>query len=131
MDSQLRKILHQDTVTLNALTRPSRRWVYRRCEQLGLVYTSGVNISKKKSVKTVTVDKPKDWALPEGPIRVFEARPRRKRAKKVVQDPPLVECDECGETREGLYHWSGLGPLCEECVEADEELSAYKWEPLW
>lgn len=129
LDSQLSKILQQEMVTFDALTRPSRRWIHRRCEQLGLVSTSGVNISQKK--KNITVKKPKEWTLPNGSVRSFETRSRNKRPKSIPQEPPRVECNGCGEECEGLYHWRGMGPLCTECIEADEEWSAHKWEPLW
>jgi uncharacterized protein with PIN domain len=69
---------------------------------------------------------------------VLTERKRRKEKKRIKREAKhqrdlivRYECEDCGKdlnAYEAFYHWSGPGPLCYECIEADEELSGYKWE---
>ena len=44
-----------------------------------------------------------------------------------------LECEGCGKNgleTELLSHYSGVGPYCDECIEEDDELNGYKFEPI-
>ena len=38
------------------------------------------------------------------------------------------DCNESSENTELFIHWSGMEPLCQDCIDCDDELSGLKWE---
>ena len=38
------------------------------------------------------------------------------------------DCDEELDAYAAMYHWSGRGPYCEDCIDADPEKEGHKWE---
>jgi len=100
-----------------------RKQLHILCESLGLTHYS----EDTKKGRVLKVMKPTSWFL--GTVDNIDTlspvvdRSNRKRERF---------CEECGESEdkvELLYHHSGLGPYCDACIEADDELSAHKWEP--
>jgi hypothetical protein len=52
--------------------------------------------------------------------------------KKISYKPRIHYCDECNASSETTdilrsVHFQGQN-LCDDCIEADDELSGYKWE---
>ncbi|KAG5183137.1 hypothetical protein JKP88DRAFT_273115 [Tribonema minus] len=129
-----------DVALVFAVLSPyERAWVHRRCEETSLLHESAAGEEQRKAL---TVSKPDDWTLPERP-RVPAQRPRRKRRRREHDDEQEHEmrraridawredCITCGTTLNAfgaLITWRGWGPMCAACVEADDELNAYKWE---
>jgi hypothetical protein len=131
LDERLREFAmdtEKKAVLFASMKQGQRKYIHNRCEQLGLKSTSGEVIAKQsglKTIKNLKVEKPEGWNMPWDQPKEFVVPSKSKKARV----PSLVECDNCGHVCEGLYHWSGMGPLCEECIEADEEWSGHKWEP--
>jgi hypothetical protein len=76
----------------------------------------------KSTSKGVSKSKSKDQGKGKGGVSARE---------KTTLASWRTSCDECGEeltADDALYHWGGLGPLCEACIKADPELEGLKWE---
>lgn len=98
-----------------------RRWLHTRAESLGLR-------TETLARGTLRVVRPDGWELPASPIETV--RPARRGRRMHVADWSDT-CDNCGkelQAHEAMYHWSGMGPLCEECIDRDPELAGLKWE---
>ena len=117
-----------------------RLWIHRRCQQLGLTSVSH-SVGQGTRQKCVEVTKPPTWSIPErmnqydfqtedaNKERVYQEEQKRRR--EAAMSRWSTECDECGEVlsaNTAFYHYSGAGPMCEDCIEQDSYLSGYKWE---
>ena len=118
------------TVDLPGLDSVERKWLHLRAGSIGL--KSRTHKRKKLGLGTLQLSKPPGWTLPTKPlppvktpaIALRDARAARKAAWTTT-------CNECScnlDADNALYHYSGMGPLCEECIEADPELDGLKWE---
>ena len=108
--------------------RAQRKYIHTRAAMMGLK-TSSVHRRCKADTATVVVTRPVNWQLPEMPLNPTVMQP--KVTRKIKMNEWSTCCEECGSklnAHMALYHWSGLGPLCEACVDADEELCGLKWE---
>jgi hypothetical protein len=117
----------KSSIRLERLTSQRRRWVHRRAEQLGLDTETG-NARLKEMGYTLplelserlTVTKPHGWRMHWN--KAF--------AYRTVPIPPTF-CDHCGTKlfpSQALYHYSGLGPLCQQCAASNHRLAELKWE---
>jgi hypothetical protein len=118
---------------LPTLEGVERLWVHTRCSQLGL---TSVSNGHSRNSKTMTLSKPATWRfdlarpVPE-PVPEPAKRKTAKQRKRERMEAWRTECDQCGtelDAASALYHRGGMGPMCEECVEADPELEGLKWE---
>jgi hypothetical protein len=108
-----------------------RKWLHQRAEQLGLTTTTVARSHRRGNTGDLVMRKPPQWQMnfgapPKPTVGKMKTTPWRERTREWSG-----ECDECGETLDAynaLYHYSGMGPLCEECVNADPELEGLKWE---
>lgn len=142
LDDLLFKFVFSDETSkmLPELSGERRLHLHTRASTMGLKTTSipdKLSHGSKRGptrgpiTKTLKLDKPAAWKLPESPLPLPRKPPpvahRPKRARRTKS------CQECGcvmERDDANYHWSGLGPLCWDCIEADEELVGLKWEEL-
>lgn len=128
------------SVTTGRLDGFDRFWLHCRAQQLGLKSASGPDVGNDLGRefahwKNVTLTKPGGWNLPDAP-HAFEVRSRGPRqSARAYRQSRMADwttaCEECGaelDAWQALYHYSGMGPLCDDCVEADPELSPLKWE---
>jgi hypothetical protein len=128
------------SVRLVELDAKARRWVHMRAEQLGLrskLFKQGKRFLPRLDVD---VEKPdawvQDWDAPAAPVALRQTSAPKRKPEPIRHAPDYddcVECDVCGDDIvrwDALYHWSGMGPLCEECIEDDDELCGLKWEPM-
>jgi hypothetical protein len=137
LDEQTRETVFQQ------LDGKDRKWLHCRAEQLGLTTTTKQRRKAKKhsmaSTGDVVVCKPPQWEMK------FDAPPKASSrhatacqhgvnpfgGRRARMETWSRECDECGATLDAydaLYHHSGMGPLCQDCVDADPELEGLKWE---
>ncbi len=153
LDTQLLSFLNdasKPTLSLRADCY-HRKWLHITVEYLSMASHSDNDVMGVPYMKTITISKTANTGLPvnigeatEQITKSAEAREQgRKAAKKQAKqakrarmkeamDQWSTDCTECAEhlTAYGaLYHHSGAGPLCEECVEGDAYLSGLKWEP--
>ena len=114
-----------DSLEFPGLTSVRRLWVHRRASQLKLVSDT----NHATATNPLRVSKPAGWAMDWAPSRErFPQRPTKTNRRAEWR----TECQDCGETLDAwhaLYHYSGMGPLCEDCIEQDPELEGLKWEP--
>lgn len=130
-DAALKAFIMSNDSTLRFINKTSqeRLWIHLRCENLGFKTSSVVVKKKKHWLKDVVVTKPSDWVMDwECANKIIAPKKKVREARRSEQTVCCDECDrELGED-DALYHWSGLGPLCEECIEEDDELAGLKWE---
>lgn len=113
-----------------------RLHVHRRAGQLGFTTASRQGPSWQN--KRVDITKPLGWRMPWNGAKTYKVVPPQKLSQKAAKakrqerkERWRTTCDECGEELdawEALYDLSGLGPLCDDCVNADGELQGRKWE---
>ena len=108
------------------LNKNSRLLLHNRCEELGLWHHS----KNRKGERLLIVEKPSAWRwnYSQTPTPYKKPKPKTKRPPKI---PKKIFCDECGANsheKDILVNWTGEGPYCEECIEADDELNGHKWE---
>lgn len=109
---------------VKGMTPKERLWLHTRAASIGLKTET---IDRDKG--TMRISRPAGWELPASPIEVVKHDKRSERQKRM--DAWRTECDECGkelDAYDALYHWSGMGPMCEECINRDIELEGLKWE---
>lgn len=110
------------SLTIEKLKGNERSIVNQLTSVLKLQYVSHRESLDSTGRQNITINKPIGWSW--DPLRNM---------KGTRSEPFDEECDNCGDQlrkSEALYHWSGMGPMCEACVEDDEEWSGYKWETL-
>lgn len=122
---------HQ-SVTWSGHTSRQRAWIHQACACFGLESKS----AGEGDHRTITLSKPSaDWTLDltKQPIKLDCSRKKRHRERKAVQMAKWhTQCEGCGselDAYDALYSVRFGGPMCIECVENDEELSGFKWEP--
>ncbi|KAI9026391.1 hypothetical protein DFJ74DRAFT_766729 [Hyaloraphidium curvatum] len=98
-------------VEVTKLNAVQRRWVHRRAKELGML---SVAVGQGQ-FKDIRVEKPPEW-----PVAAAKKRQKMEACQQALTRAPRVGA---------LYHYSGMGPLCEDCVEGDPELERLKWEP--
>ncbi len=111
-----------------------RKWLHLRAQQLGLTTTT---VDRSGQWGQVYMSKPAGWVFAaDRPVQAApsqgQARSRARASRRERMEAWTTECENCGEELDAytaLYHHSGMGPLCEECVNDDEELEGLKWEP--
>lgn len=120
----------ENTLTFPRQTGKERLWIHRRCVQLHLRSESTPG---QGYIKSVRVTKPEGWTMPTVVKTKFRAEDRQKtKAKrKEMMSHWSRKCDDCGVELDAwgaMYHHSGTGPLCQQCIDDDEEKSGHKWE---
>lgn len=126
-DEELRQFVASQTATVTdfrARTGRQRKWLHVRATSMGLKTET---VDRNGYIASVRVSKPDGWALPAEPLPVRTPPGRRRRGRAEWK----TECDECGaelDAWSALYHHSGMGPLCDDCIENDDELAGLKWE---
>ena len=128
-----------------------RKWLHRTVDYLSMASHSDNDVRGIPYMKTITISKKANTGLPvsmgeaiERVTKSAEAREQvRKAAKRQAKQAKRArtqeamerwstDSTECGQhltAYSALYHHSGAGPLCEECVEGDVNLYGLKWEP--
>ena len=152
LDSQMLEFLNDNSTTSWSLQAKSeqRLWLHQTAQYLALLsYSEGDGTYNY--VKTITLSKTAQTALPDNMEEAVErvrlsSQARRqaskaasktaKRVKRAEKEAAMdrwsTYCNDCGETLtawEALYHHSGTGPLCQDCVDSDDYLTGLKWEP--
>ncbi len=114
-----------DIVSING---GRRKWVRVRAKQIGLLAWTHAHLPDGRA--TVTLTKPPMWCCD------WHGAP----AKKVNTPPSRMpsrlhtwreECDACGvmlDAWTAMYHYSGMGPFCNACIDEDNDLSGLEWE---
>ena len=127
---------------LENLNWQHRKWIHNYAAIMNVSTESFGNNTERKSIK---ITKPSSCTLSDIMIKSpdytgYEQRQKqlKKKNKQIVKLKKLekmnnwkTECCNCMMTlgaEEAMYHWSGLGPLCENCIENDPELDGLKWE---
>lgn len=108
--------------------RAQRIYIHHRAATMGLLTTT-VDRRTKRNIATVIVTRPDNWQLPDTPIPI-PSPSDTARDRRATWQTCCRECECYLNASTALYHWSGLGPLCEACVEADGELNCLKWESM-
>ncbi len=153
LDAQLLSFLNDASKATLSLRANSyqRKWLHITVEYLNMASHSDNDVGGVSHMKTITITKRANTGLPvnmgeaikqntksrEASEQIRKAAKRQakqaKRAKiQEAMDRWSTDCRECGQhltAYSALYHHSGAGPLCEECVEGDANLSGLKWEP--
>jgi len=127
-------------ITIQRLSPAERRWIHERSRATNVVSTS-LEHTRQNDLKDVIINKPENWNFdqiirsnpPENLEKLLKKdQIRRVRERKTKEmEAWSTNCEECGSSlsaHEALYHWSGMGPLCEDCVESDDDLCGLKWE---
>jgi hypothetical protein len=113
------------------LTGVERKWIHERCGQLRLISRSLDNDRSFSTLKPVEVQKPDGWTMAWKPQPMQERGEKRTKPSRSTQMKRWRRsCEECGAeltVDEAMY--SGMGPLCEDCIDDDPELEGMKWEP--
>ncbi len=139
-DELLLRLITEDALrTIDAphCSRGERYWLHNRANMLG--FTTETTNRGANDLATVRVTKPEGWAMPAQALAVpappQQGRRRKHSAAKAEKRAKMeawrTECEECGEELDAysaLYHHSGLGPMCENCVMEDDYLEGLKWE---
>ena len=105
-----------------------RFWIHTRADQLGM-FSQSISNKEDKTVKDIIITKPNSWVFDSK--RVVQPKSSAHEKKVTVMKSWKTTCDNCSTSLDAysaLYNWRGLGPLCEECIENDDELNGLKWE---
>ena len=113
------------TVDLPDLVSLERKWLHMRSESIKL--KSRTYKRTKLGLGTLQLSKPSGWTLPTKPLQI-QTPAMKRAARKAAWRTTCNECSCNLDANSALYHYSGMGPLCEECIEADPELDGLKWE---
>ena len=114
------------TVDLPGLDPVERKWLHTRAGSLGL--ESRTHTRSKLRQGTLRLTKPQGWTLPADPLPVQAPAPPPRAARMASWRAACGGCSRDLDAYEALYHHSGMGPMCDECVDADPELEGLKWE---
>jgi len=143
LSSQLKSFLANNSeleIKFNSLKPNQRRLIHQACKQFGVSSLSNKYNSKSKQKqkrKDMVLCKPKDWihdtelvAKFISPLEEIE-NPKIQTNFKPVRE---IQCSDCNKELDdytALYNFHcGRGyPMCQQCIDADEELSGHKWEP--
>jgi len=110
----------------------ARRECHELCDQLGLHHESQTIRRRKRSARVLHVTKPQAWAwefsAPNPSNRDYEAR--RQRSGRRLRNKSCSECGRSGLEVELLCNAFVRDLFCVDCVEADDELNAHKWESI-
>lgn len=119
----------ESTLTFQHLDNRERKAVHQLAYALGMTSQSHHDSATfYYGAKNVTVTKPSGWTMQNA--RTVTKTELRENEAQQAHMTRLKQCNECGcdiPASHALYHWSGMGPMCEECVNTDEELSGLKW----
>ncbi|KAG2447857.1 hypothetical protein HYH02_007313 [Chlamydomonas schloesseri] len=125
-------------INFNNLDSNGRKHVHWRCEELGLHGRTTTRLPRSNQGH-MTVSRPPAWRQPD--LRATPPPPQppppqpqltQRQLRRKKMEEWFASCDECGRDLDvdtAMYHHSGMGPLCEACIEADPELEGLKWEP--
>lgn len=94
-------------------------WIHGRARQLAL--------TARKAHGGILLEKPAAWKMD------FGVHPCPLADRSPTNAYMSYECNDCGQDldlSDALYHYSGMGPLCQECVDSDPDLEGLKWETL-
>jgi hypothetical protein len=122
----------EKTVDLPDLAPEERKWLHTRAESLGLVSRTRNRSRSRRG--TLRLTKPQGWALPADPLtpptsRAPTSRAATSRAARMASWTAACEgCFRHLDAYDALYHHSGMGPMCDECIGADPDLEELKWE---
>jgi hypothetical protein len=116
------------TTCIQRLTAQQRKWLHMRAASTGLQSTTERREGRRGGgLASLRLTKPPGWVLPRDPVSV---RPKlSSRAELMARW--CTDCDSCGaklDAYNAMYHHSGMGPLCEDCIQADPDLEGLKWE---
>ena len=131
LDDVLCRFVFSDaqTVDIPDLESIERKWLHLRSESIGLKSCTHTG--------TLRLTKPQGWTLPANPVPVKAPIKAAKTWKAIKAEKAkkmalwTTTCEGCScnlDAYNALYHYSGMGPMCEDCIDADEELYGLKWE---
>lgn len=117
--------IHNDVQckTTETMNPVQRKFIHMRAESAGL---KSETVKRKNNQASIMLTKPEGWVLPITP-RI----PNRIAEDKLRKASWRAECSECScvlDVNTALYHYSGMGPLCSDCIENDDYLDGLKWE---
>lgn len=145
LDSQMLTFINDVSKTTLSVTCSSaeRKWLHRTAEYLNMESHSPPGPSNV--VKTITIRKLAGCGLPNSMADAIQrvknsshnvakkqAKQQAKQARQARMDSWSTSCQECNAplgAYNAFYHHGGMGPWCEECIEANEETEGLKWEP--
>ena len=153
LDTQLLSFLNDASKTTLSLRANcyQRKWLHINVEYLSMASHIDNDVMGVPYRKTITISKSANSGLPvsmgEAVERITKSAEAREQVRKAAKgqakqarrakiqeamDRWSTDRRECGQhltAYSALYHHSGAGPLCKECVEGDANLSGLKWEP--
>jgi hypothetical protein len=117
-----------EMTTVRFLPTLQRKWVHVRGEQLGLTTTTVHR--RSGNIGDVMMAKPQGWRLDlDGTPRPTRRPTRRHRHCDI--DEWMGECECCGtelDAYDAMFHYSGIGPVCHDCIDEDPYMEGLKWE---
>jgi hypothetical protein len=116
------------TIDFAGLDPAERKWLHMRAGSVGIKSRTH---RRKKQLGTLKLTKPQGWILPKDPLPVVTPAQKAAQAEAARMASWTTECNGCSRVLDAygaLYHYSGMGPMCEDCIEADDELTGLKWE---
>jgi hypothetical protein len=139
IDNTIRKFIsnsNEKQITLEKLDSSTRYFMHIRSEQLQLEHTT---INRIRHLGDVVVTKPDNWnyTIALNNMSAIKYKPDKKKRSDVPRGVSsrtyykIKYCDECDcqlNYHTAMYHHSGMGPLCEDCIEDDDYLCGLKWE---
>ena len=127
LDDMLCRFVLSDaqTVDLPGLDSVERKWLHMRSESIKL--KSRTYKRTKLGLGTLRLSKPLGWTMPTKPLPI-QTPAMKRAARKAAWRTTCNECSCNLDADSALYHYSGMGPLCEGCINADPELDGLKWE---
>ena len=109
------------------LDKKMRAWLHARCDQFGLESRTE-NRQRYDDLADVCLAKPINWKMNwDNPNAI-----KYKSYGRLCMEDWKAICYNCGvdlNAWTAFYHYSGMGPLCYECIENNEEYRGLKWEP--
>ena len=108
---------------LYKLDNVSRKYVHKLSSCAGLKTKS---IGQDYYEKDMVITKPENYKFDSNSVMDIKTLKNKIPIR-------MIECDMCNmdiNIKEALYNYRGIGPLCESCIENDEELAGLKWENI-
>lgn len=126
---------------IDSLKPLARAMVHKLVEGLKDVTSTSLNKTGAQ-MGTIRIDKGDAFDLDKfhenllGVIAKIPPKPlSRKQIARQKKESEMAKwsttCDDCGKALNAytaMFHYSGLGPFCEDCISADDELDGLKWE---